>query len=228
MPAMSKNEGMNPLERAVSELLGGSIGAVGRFHRALQQAWADGDRAGVDAALDRLAAAAATGDRAVLEQLLWAIDALGLARSAIRRVLIDEHDVEEATQRTLLSVSRGIAAFQGGARVRRWLFTVARNEALQVVRARARVPLPSSDVADDAPQGFVARMSSIVANRQVIHRAIEELPEPFRSAVVLRDVEQCSYAEVAERLGVELGTVKSRIRRGRELAAARLVQLIEE
>jgi RNA polymerase sigma-70 factor (ECF subfamily) len=219
---------MDGLELAVNDLLAQSSGAVGRLRRALRAAWDGDDRAGVDRALDRLAAAASGGSRDAAEQLVWAVDALGLARSAIRRVLIDDHDVDEATQRTLVSVNRGIDAFKGGARFRTWLFTVARNEALQVVRSRARQPTRPSAMTEDPPQGFVARMSSIIADRQLIHGVIEQLPEPFRSAVVLRDVEQCSYNEVAARLGVELGTVKSRIRRGRELAAARLVELTRD
>jgi RNA polymerase sigma-70 factor (ECF subfamily) len=216
---------MDGLELALRDLLAHSSGAVGRFRHALRTAWAADDRAGVDAALDRLAAEASSGSRDAAEQLVWAVDALDLARSAIRRVLVSADDVDEATQRTLVSVNRGIGAFRGGSRFRTWLFAIARNEALQLIRSRARHPVESSAMVDDPPQGFVARMSSIIADRQVIHGVVEQLPEPFRSAVVLRDIEQCSYSEVATRLGIEVGTVKSRIRRGRELAAGRLAEL---
>lgn len=94
---------------------------------------------------------------------------------------------------------------------------IARNRVVDHLRRqRATSPLPPEDL------GPAERMSSIIATRATVRDVLAALPEPYREPVVLRDVEGLSYAEVGERLGRGVGTVKSQVSRGRALVAASL------
>jgi RNA polymerase sigma-70 factor (ECF subfamily) len=205
--------------------LGGERRAASRLEDRVVRAWGAGDTAAVDEVLDALARASGEGSPIALELLVGFVDRLALTRGPIRQILIGEEDVADAHQRVLIAVSRGIGSFSGASRFRTWLFSVARNEALQVLRSGRRVPWPS-DAVEERGGEFVARMSSLVTDREVIQQVLRALPEPFRTAVVLRDVEELEYGEIADRLGVALGTVKSRINRGRAIAAAQLQELV--
>ena len=120
----------------------------------------------------------------------------------------------------LLAVARSIGGFQGSARFTTWLHTVARNTAIGYLRR-----LRSTDqLGPDEPASESVRLSSIIAGRAAVQAALDKLPPTYREPVVLRDVQQLAYQEVADRLGLNLNTVKSRIARGRAL----LARLIEE
>lgn len=165
--------------------------------------------------LDPVAARAAQGDLDALEDLLWAVDALRLARPAVRRLVVDEADAEEVEQDVLVAVAETISGFRGDARFTTWLHQVARNKAIALLRRRR--PTASLDDVGDA-----ARISSIIATRTALDDAIGRLPEMYRVAVVRRDVERRPYVEVAEVLGINVNTAKTRVARGRALAAAHL------
>lgn len=201
-------------------------GAVTAVIDACCSSWRADDKAAADAVLDGAAELAAAGSRSAVEVLVTVTDRLKLHGTAIRQVLVRADDIEEAMQRTLFAVARGAGSFRSGAKFRTWLYTVARNEALQVVRAHSRQP-QVEEYGEDEPGGFVARMSSVIASQQVIYRAIEDLPEPFRMVVVLRDIEQLEYKEIADRLGIEIGTVSSRVARGRALVREALTGFFE-
>jgi RNA polymerase sigma-70 factor (ECF subfamily) len=185
------------------------------------QRWRDSVHAAADsdarsALLDPVARQAGTGDRGALEDLLWAVDELRLARRTIRRLVVSESDAEEAEQDVLVAVAESIDGYRGDARFTTWLHEVARHKAIAVLRRqRTTDPLP-----DDL--GDAARISSMIATRSVLDDAIAGLPDLYRHAVVLRDVERRPYAEVADRLGLNLNTTKARVARGRALAAAAL------
>ncbi len=166
--------------------------------------------------LDPVATRAAGGDEEALEDLIWAVDELHLARPAVRRLVVQESDAEEVEQDVLVAVAETIAGFRGDARFTTWLHQLARFKAIAQLRRRKE-----SFVLDEE-MGDAARISSIIATRTVLDEAIGGLPDLYRAAVVLRDVEQRPYAEVAERLGVNINTVKARVARGRALAASRL------
>jgi len=153
---------------------------------------------------------------AALDELLWAVDELKLARRTIRRLVVAEADAEEVDQDVLVAVAETIAGFRGDARFTTWLHQVARNKAIALLRRR-RQTTPLQDDMGDA-----ARISSAIATRSALDEAISGLPELYRAAVVLRDVERRSYAEVADRLAVNVNTVKTRVARGRALAAVAL------
>lgn len=190
----------------------GPTGAGAAALRAHLRDGAGDERADV---LDDLARQAA--DPAVLEVLLWAIDELDLARPAIRRLVVAESDVDDVAQDVLVAVAESISGFRGDARFTTWLHQVARFKAIAYLRRqRDQVPLSDDDVGD------ARRMSSLIATRATVQRVVDELPERYRDPVRLRDIDQLPYEEVAVRLGIPPATARTRVARGRALAAARL------
>lgn len=169
-----------------------------------------------DEALDLLASRA--GDDALARELLVeAIDATGLARVAVSRVLIDEAAVEDVAQEVLIAVARSVGGFRGDARFTTWLFGLARNLAVDHLRRlRATSPLDDHDV------GEVERLSSVIATRATAQALVERLPEHYREVVWLRELEQRTYREIADHLDVNENTVKARVARGRALLAGYL------
>lgn len=169
--------------------------------------------------LDSIAVAAAGGSVTALELLLAAVDELGLARSSIRRLVLAPQDVEDINQDVLIVVAEKIGTFRGDAKFTTWLYRVARFKAIDHLRReRATVALDGeTEQLSDA-----ARLSSLIANRAIIRHAVDELPEHYREAVVLRDIECLSYAEVAGRAGIPVNTAKTRVARGRALVAANI------
>jgi RNA polymerase sigma-70 factor (ECF subfamily) len=169
-----------------------------------------------------LARAAAGGDRAALEVLLDRHTARVYA--LCRRVLGSHHDALDATQEALISVTRSIARFDGRSAFTTWLYRVATNAALDEARRRGRRPRPVETVAE--PAGGVTSGASTPAEaveaRLDIDAALAELPEDYRVAVVLRDLCDLDYAEIAAVLDVPPGTVRSRISRGRAALATAL------
>jgi RNA polymerase sigma-70 factor (ECF subfamily) len=137
-----------------------------------------------------------------------------------RRVLGDPDDALDATQEAMIAVARGIGRFDGRSAFTTWLYRVATNAALDEGRRKARRPRPV-DVVHDSPTGVPATASpeDVVGARVDVDAALRELPEEFRVAVVLRDLCDLDYAEIAEVLDVPPGTVRSRIARGRAALA---------
>jgi len=165
-------------------------------------AHASGDRA--------LAAAAATGDRRALETLL---DRHADRVHAIcRRIVAHPEDALDATQEALIAITRGIARFDGRSAFTTWLYRVATNAALDELRRRSRRPIPL-----DVPYDMATQSGEGAVDARVdVDRALNEVPEEFRTAVVLRDLADLDYSEIAAVLEVPVGTVKSRIARGRQ------------
>lgn len=130
----------------------------------------------------------------------------------------NESDARDATQEALLAVVRGLDRYDGRAKFTTWSYRVATNAALDEVRRRTRRPEPGlpewHDPTDTAP-GAPDRL----AEREEIDSALATLPEDFRTAVVLRDLADLDYAEIAEVLEIPPGTVRSRIARGRAALA---------
>lgn len=172
-----------------------------------------------DDALDLLARHAAGGSALAAELLVEAVDQQGIARRAVRRYLVDDRAVEDVVQDTLVTVAQSVGSFRGEARFTTWVHRLARNRAVDHLR-RAR----SADPLDDDHVGPSARMSSMIVSRESVRQMLEELPPHYRDALLLRDVERLPYADVADRLGLNLNTVKSHVARGRALLAHRVVQ----
>ena len=175
----------------------------------------------VDVALADVVDAAATGDKPALDVLLRVIDKHRLALAPVRKVLIDEGDVEDALQNTLMAVTRGIGSFERRSRFTTWLYRVAEREALQVLRRNKRVTRPDGEDLSGLTEQ-VRHMSSVVASRAMIRQALEELDPKFRDPVVMCDVEGLDYASIAAHLDIPLNTVRTRISRGRQYIADRV------
>ena len=175
------------------------------------------DRDRRDDLLDVVAAAAAAGDGVALEVLVEVVDELGLARRAVHQVLVDEQAVADVAQDTLIAVATSIGGFRGASRFTTWLHAIARRRAVDHLRRRSTtVPLAAHDVGD------AQRLSSVIASRQSMRQLIDRLPADYRDVVVLRELDQLPYDEVAAQVGRNVSTVRSQVARGRSLLAAML------
>ena len=143
-------------------------------------------------------------------------------------------DAEDLVQETYLKAFRAADRFEPGTNLRAWLFTILHNTARNRARDRARdlvavdndaveraTELQPATGRADTPESALLR-ETLAPELQA---AIDALPEAFRQAVWLRDVEEFSYAEIAQMLSVPIGTVMSRISRGRHMLFERLNHL---
>lgn len=156
-------------------------------------------------------------------------DVYRFARSLTR----DPSDAEDVVQETYLRAFRSWKTFQAGTDVRRWLFTIARNAFLRSrERGQREVNLDDDGAAaadaEQAQEAWVRGGLDPILDRTdlgpAISAALAELPEVYRSAVVLVDLEDQPYEAAAEVLGIPVGTVRSRLFRGRKLLQQRLAQ----
>lgn len=173
---------------------------------------------------EELARRAAAGDGAALDELLAAIGPEVLRRC--NRLLPYRQDAEEAAQDTLLAVARHITSFQGRSRFTTWLYEVTANCARGTYRKLKRRAAEQLSFEDAPDRPDPARTSMIAGSRVDLLEALEQLEEHRRDLlepVVLRDVAGLEYSEIAERLGIPLGTVKSRIHDARQLLQGWLV-----
>ena len=130
-------------------------------------------------------------------------------------------DALELTQETFLSAYQALPRWRPEARFTTWLFRIARNQAFDWLRRHKRVEFvalgdePDADVgfADPAPTPDVALES--VQRLRHLERALMRLPAEHREILLLREIEEMSYEDIAEVLDIRLGTVKSRIARAR-------------
>lgn len=167
------------------------------------------------------------GDRDALEALLRRHHDRVLV--LCRRLCRDRGDAEDAAQNALIAIVRGLSRFDGSAAFTTWSYRVATNAALDELRRRGRRPLVAVDdavldrpaTADDhheAPEAAAV----LGEHRRTLQHALDQLPDDFRLPVVLRDLVELDYAEIAELLELAPGTVRSRIARGRAKLAALL------
>jgi RNA polymerase sigma-70 factor (ECF subfamily) len=150
-------------------------------------------------------------------------------------------DAEDLVQETMLRAYRSFDRFEPGTNLKAWLFRILTNAYINVYRKRQREPqkVSQEDVEDfdlyqelkDHDPQFSETPESIVLGNLVdsdITDAIDDLPEQFRLAVVLSDIEGFTYAEMAEIMDVPMGTVMSRLHRGRKALQKRLVDLARD
>jgi RNA polymerase sigma-70 factor (ECF subfamily) len=142
--------------------------------------------------------------------------------SVCLRILGDREKALDATQDTFLTVFHKARQFEGRSAVGTWIYRIAVNTCYDQLRRARRRPTESLpehiDPADPASEEAIESAGL----RHEIEGALSELPPDFRNAIVLSDLEGLSLPEVAEVLGVPIGTVKSRVFRGRRLLAQRL------
>jgi RNA polymerase sigma-70 factor, ECF subfamily len=139
------------------------------------------------------------------------------------RILGSREDAEDATQEAFLAALRKASTFRQAAAFTTWLYRVAVNAATDQARRRGRArlsPLGPEDVGLAADPG--GDPGELVATAVTVQAALAQVPEEFRVAVVLCDLYRVPYAEAAQILEVPVGTVKSRVFRGRVALAERL------
>jgi RNA polymerase sigma-70 factor, ECF subfamily len=165
--------------------------------------------------------------------------------SLVYRILTDPADAADTTQEVFLKVFRGMKHFNGQSSLKTWIYRIAVHEASNRRRwwfrhkARETSMEPLENTATQG-SGLAMQESLVdegdspfdsVAHEEVRARVEEELrkiPEPYRSTVILRDLEEMSYEEIAEVLDISLGTVKSRLTRGRDALRRRLAEYVRE
>jgi RNA polymerase sigma-70 factor (ECF subfamily) len=132
------------------------------------------------------------------------------------RLTGNAHDAEDLVQETMLRAHRAFDRYQTGTNARAWLFTILHRLRTDALRRRGRRP-ETVELLDDGPPVPPVHEATLTSGHEEIARALEALPESFRSAVVLRDIEEYTYADIAQMLDIPVGTVMSRIHRGRAL-----------
>lgn len=140
------------------------------------------------------------------------------------RMLGDAESAADAAQDTFLSAFRNLRSFRGGS-LRSWLLRIATNTCYDALRARKRRPTVSIEASDDEDESSPLQIAdpsetpdAVALRRELagaIQRGLALLPEDQRAVVILSDIEGLSYEEIAVVTGANLGTVKSRISRGR-------------
>ena len=132
------------------------------------------------------------------------------------RILGNREDAEDATQEAFLAALRKASSFRRAAAFSTWLYRIAVNAATDQARRRGRARLATLDPEDAgvavAPGG---ELGEVVASAVVVQAALARVPEEFRVAVVICDLYRIPYADAAQILEVPVGTVKSRVFRGR-------------
>jgi len=165
--------------------------------------------------------------------------------SLVYRIVADPADAADTTQDVFLKVFRGMKHFHGGSSLKTWIYRIALHEASNrrrwwfrhKSRETSMEALPA-----DAPDGTALALKDTLAGDEespfdsVVHeevrlrveKELSKVPEPYRTTVILRDLEEMSYEEIAEITEVSLGTVKSRLTRGREVLRQRLAGYVRE
>jgi RNA polymerase sigma-70 factor, ECF subfamily len=163
----------------------------------------------------------------------------------VYRILTDPTDAADTTQEVFLKVFRGMKHFHGESSLKTWMYRIALHEASNRRRWWFRHKAQETSIEPLDNEGYpgsgLAAKETLVddrespfdsaAHEEVRARVEEELrkvPEPYRSTLILRDLEEMSYEEIAEVTQVSLGTVKSRLTRGREALRRRLTVYIRE
>ncbi|MDQ4144510.1 MAG: sigma-70 family RNA polymerase sigma factor [Actinomycetota bacterium] len=142
------------------------------------------------------------------------------------RMTGDRADALDATQDAFISAFRQAAKFRGESSFGTWLYRIAINATRDLLRKKRRLPEPMADPSDRA-DGAERRMEDAVGDRLDLGRALHDVPEEYREAVMLHDLGGIPYEEIARLADVPIGTVKSRISRGRRLLAKALEQAAE-
>jgi len=160
----------------------------------------------------------------------------------IYRIVNDPSDAADTTQEVFLKVFRGMKQFQGESSLKTWIYRIALHEAsnrrrwwfrhkaqetsIDPVQAGETEYSGEERLIDPGESPFDQFAHAEV--RAVVEEALTHVPEPYRTAVILRDLEDMSYEEVAEVLQISLGTVKSRITRGRDALRRKLARYARE
>ena len=160
--------------------------------------------------------------------------------SLLARILYDRADAADLTQEVFVKIFRGVAGFHGESSLRTWIYRIALREASNQRRWWMRhkyQEIPIEQEMADADSGNSVKLKDTLVdagespfemavhaeNRARVEAALKQVPEPYRTTLILRDIEGFVYEQVAEMQDVNLGTVKSRLVRGRACLKAILM-----
>jgi RNA polymerase sigma-70 factor, ECF subfamily len=166
---------------------------------------------------------------------------MGSLYSAALRMTRSAADAEDLVQETYLKAYRAFGSFQEGTNLKSWLYKILTNTFINSYRSRRRRPVETDldDVEDLYLYRRLGGLQGAAVGRSAedlvldqfseadVKGAVESLPEPFRLVVVLSDIEGFSYKEIAEILEIPIGTVMSRLHRGRRALQKALVEYAE-
>ena len=161
--------------------------------------------------------------------------------SLLARISFDRADAADLTQEVFVKVFRGLGSFHGESSLRTWIYRIALREASNQRRWWMRhryQEVPIEQEMAEGSSGASLKLKDMLVdsaespydmavhteNRERVEAALKRVPEPFRTTLILRDIEGFVYEEVAEMQGVNLGTVKSRLMRGRALLKGLLTE----
>jgi RNA polymerase sigma-70 factor, ECF subfamily len=159
--------------------------------------------------------------------------------SAALRMTRNPADAEDLVQETYLRAYRGFSGFEEGTNLRAWMYRILTNTFINSYRKKQREPVTVQD--DDLDEWYLfdklgengvepSAEAEVIRSMpdEDVQKALEALPEGFRLAVLLADVEGFSYKEIAEILGIPIGTVMSRLHRGRRALEKALWERVRE
>jgi RNA polymerase sigma-70 factor (ECF subfamily) len=155
----------------------------------------------------------------------------------VSRLLRDSAEGEDVAQEAFVKAFRAIGSFRGDSAFYTWLYRIAVNTARNSMASRQRRPLDyEADLSESEQSAVAARMRHVDTPEaaaltdeihQTVNRAVEELPEDLRTAIILREIEGLSYEEIAAAMDCPVGTVRSRIFRAREAIDRQLKPLLD-
>ncbi len=193
-----------------------------------------------DGAEEALAERAAQGDTGAFDALVTLFS--GRVFAVAYRMLQDRAEAEDLSQEVFVALYHALPTFRGESRLSTWIYRITRNRCLNKMKFLKRRHVGShADIDDPAVARGVADPETDVrgardADRRlergelskVLERHLRDLPEEQRTLVILRDLEDLSYDEIAEVTGLPLGTVKSRLHRARAELSQRLGPVLDE
>lgn len=155
----------------------------------------------------------------------------------VARLLRDPAEAEDVAQEAFVKAYRALGSFRGDSAFYTWLYRIAVNTARNAIASRQRRPVEyEAELSESEQSNLASRLrhsdtpeATVLSEeiRVTVNRAIEELPEDLRTAIVLREVEGLSYEEIAEAMECPVGTVRSRIFRAREAIDRALKPLLD-
>ena len=175
----------------------------------------------------QLVARLRAGEESAFEQLVRSTS--GRLLAAARRLLRNEEDARDAVQNAFVRAFQSLSRFRQESSISTWLHRIVINEALMRLRSRAKSDEPSIDdllptfIADGHQTRDTVDWSETAdkaleraETAEIVRRKIDELPEIYRTVLLMHDIEEMSHAEIAESLGVSINVAKVRLHRARQ------------
>jgi RNA polymerase sigma-70 factor (ECF subfamily) len=190
---------------------------------------------GVEASDLELVRRAQRGERAAFDLLVLRYQHKVI--KLVARLLRDPAEAEDVAQEAFVKAYRALASFRGDSAFYTWLYRIAVNTARNAMASRQRRPLDyEAELSDSEQSNVESRLrhsdtpeASVLSEeiRETVNRAVADLPEDLRTAIILREVEGLSYEEIAAAMDCPVGTVRSRIFRAREAIDRSLKPLLD-